>query len=126
MGLSKSSRSERAMVVGALVCLRSLVAWDRAIELLGALEDCLDTGAGLTQREIDRSIRWSTRLAKMDERLVDFYTSHAPVDETASVAFWRVLEGGPTLEGWQYRKLKDLWCDSYGHVPAIELCPRFN
>lgn len=126
MGLSKSSRSERAMVVGALVSLHDLVAWDRAIELIGALGDFLDTGAGLTQWEIDRMLRWSARLAKMDERLVDFYTSHAPVDETASVAFWRVLEGGPTLEGWQYRKLKELWCDSYGYAPAIELCPRFN
>ena len=121
----QSSVNERAFVVGVLMHINQLAAWEPALELLGALEDYTQTGAGLTQREVQRAVRWGNRLAKLDSRLVLFYASHAPVDETASVALWRILEGGGTLEDWQYRKLKTLWTDSYGFPPAIELCPSF-
>lgn len=120
-----SSASERALVVGVLMHVAHLAAWEPALELLGALEDFTQTDAGLTPREVDRAIRWGNRLAKMDSRLVVFYAEHAPVDETASVALWKILEGGGALEDWQYRKLKELWTASYGFPPAIELCPRF-
>jgi|TARA_R110000824_G_scaffold79822_2_gene201057 hypothetical protein len=106
--------------------LVSFSSWEPAMLLCGAIEDYFSTGAGITEREYGRAKKWTLRIGALDERLVKFYCEHAAVDKTASVALWRILDGGGPLEGWQYRNLRRLWEDSHGFPPAIELCPRMR
>lgn len=94
------------------------------VEVIGGIEDCFSSGAGLTEKEYRKALKWTERINALDDRLVKFYAEHAPSDKTASTALWRILEGGSALEGWQYRKLRQLWEDQFGLPPAIELCPK--
>ena len=121
LSLDNEARLRLAVAVHTLI---PLAGWEPMVEVIGGIEDCFSSGAGLTKKEYRKALKWTERINGLDNRLVKFYSEHAPSDKTASTALWRILEGGSALEGWQYRKLRQLWEDQFGLPPAIELCPK--
>lgn len=121
LSLDNEVRLRLAVAVHTLI---PFAGWEPMVEVIGGIEDCFSSGAGLTEKEYRKALKWAERINALDDRLVRFYAEHAPSDKTASTALWRILEGGSALEGWQYRKLRQLWEDQFGLPPAIELCPK--
>lgn len=112
----------RALQVAA--ALASLRWWPPCGERLAGLASALAGADGCSAREWRALDRWADRWAALPARLREFYAAWAPRHGTASVALWRVLDGGPPLDGRQYGVLAALWREQFGRAPAIDLCPR--
>ncbi len=123
--------ASRTVIAGLLLEIKPLAplqAWEPVGSRLEALVSAVRGGEGISKRHVEDLRVWSNRWARLHPQVREFYLHHVPLmDERfdpARIALWRVFKGGPILEGWQYRKVYDLWIDRYGMRPmGIEVAP---
>jgi hypothetical protein len=103
-----------------LRCVRDLAAlsdWPPVGALLEVARSALDGEEGIDASELSKLETMRRTWVTLCEPVREFWVWSAPIDETASVALYRVLTGG-RLRGWQVGKLRGLWRKRY----AME-CP---
>lgn len=111
-------------VVEACRALDDLAGWEMLGARIETARGSLIGGPGISEAELLALEDYATRWTSLRADLRAFYRALAPRDQTASVALWKILHGGPALEGWQEARLASLYENAIGHRPAVELCPR--
>lgn len=111
-------------LVEACRALADLDGWPMLGPRIEAARGAMLGVGGITAQELATLEGYAKRWTELRADLQAFYRALAPTDETASCALWKVLHGGPPLEGWQEGKLHRLYEDAVGYPPAVELCPR--
>jgi hypothetical protein len=116
--------STTVRLVEACRALSDLEGWSMLGAKIQGAREALMGGSGLSERDLVELEEYAARWRDLRGDLQAFYRLLAPTNETASVALWRILHGGPPLEGWQEARLAYLYTVAIGHAPAVELCPR--
>jgi hypothetical protein len=111
-------------LVEACRALSDLDTWPMLGPRIEAATTALLGGQGVTAEEIEALVGYAERWTALRPDLRAFYRALAPKDETASVALWKILHGGPALDGWAEGKLRRLYEEAVGYPPATDICPR--
>jgi len=110
------------------------------VEPLGPLKDWEPVGApiqsllgalqghdGITQQEINRLRIWAKTWPLLSSDLQTFYVEHAPINQSASIALWHLLDRRPDrINGPTKGALQNLWLEDHGVAPWISLTPRIT
>jgi hypothetical protein len=111
-------------IVRACILLDDLAEWHMLGPRIEAAKDAVRGGPGITKDELRLLEECTDVWCNLVYELRVFYRALAPRNETASVALWRILHGGPPLEPWQDGMLRRLWEETTGCSTSMELCPR--
>ena len=110
--------------VRVLEALADLADWPTLGGRIEAVREAVLGTGGANEADLRPLEEYAAIWTALRPDLRAFYRALAPEDETVSVALWKVLHGGPPLQGWQDAKLRRLWEEATGLPPAIDLCPR--
>ena len=122
--ITKPTAAQAARLVAVVIQLDDLAEWSMLGPRLEAAKLAVRGDGGITEDELRALEGYRDVWYGLRGDLRAFYRALAPRDETASVALWRVLHGGPPLEGWQEGRLRRLWEEAVGYPPTFEICPR--
>lgn len=102
--------------------LGQLQTWMPVGSRMQNLTDALRQHGGVTDQDVHQLRVWAHRWAGLRTSLKEFYLKHLG-DEVASIALYRVLEGGAHMTGPIQRMLHDLWLEQHGGPPGFPLVP---